>query len=282
MTMRLAGKEVADVLTAQLQERVSVLSANGTIPTLAIVRVGERPDDLAYERGALSRCGKVGVAVKQFLLPLDVTQEELLSTIQAINEDNSIHGCLLFRPLPAHLDESAICQALDAKKDVDGITNGSMATIFSGSGAGYPPCTAEACIEILRHYQIPMTGKRIVVVGRSLVVGRPVAMLLLQENATVTICHSKSENMEEVCRQADILVVAAGKAGLIDASYVAPHQVVVDVGIHMTAEGKLTGDVCYDAVAPLVSAITPVPGGVGSVTSTLLCAHTVQAAEGVL
>lgn len=281
MAKRLSGKEVADTLTASLQERTAVLQSKGITPTLAIVRLGERPEDMAYERGAMNRSAKVGVTPRQYLLPADATQGDVLAVIQEINQDDSIHGCLLFRPLPKHIDESAVCKALSPVKDVDGITDGSMVGLFTGTNTGFPPCTAQACMETLRHYGYDVTGKRVVVIGRSLVIGKPVAMLLLQSNATVTICHTKSENMAELCRSADILVVAAGKAGVVDESFVSPNQIVLDVGINMDENGKLVGDVKFDAVEPIVAAITPVPAGIGSVTSTVLCSHVVAVAEGM-
>lgn len=279
MSTILSGKEVAAALTDALVQRTQALKDRGISPTLAIVRVGEREDDLSYERGATKRCEKIGVAVRSFVLPADVSQEELLQVIDQVNRDPEIHGCLLFRPLPKHMDDETVRRALAPEKDVDGITDGSLAGVFAGVKRGFPPCTAQACMEILAHYGYDLTGKRVTVVGRSLVVGKPVAMMLLQKNATVTLCHTRTVDMPAVCREAEILVVAAGKAGVVDASYVSPGQVVVDVGINVNAEGKLCGDVAFDAVEPVVDAITPVPGGVGSVTTCVLVGHVVEAAE---
>ena len=169
--------------------------------------------------------------------------------------------------------------ALDPKKDMDGITDGSMTAVYAGTKGGYPPCTAAACVALLKHYNIPIKGKRVVVIGRSLVIGKPVSLLLLAEHATVTICHSRSENLPEICREADILVVAAGKAGMVGAESVRAGQVVLDVGIHVGADGNLCGDTRFAEVEPVVEAITPVPGGVGTVTSTILASHVVEAAE---
>ncbi|MBU5435484.1 bifunctional 5,10-methylenetetrahydrofolate dehydrogenase/5,10-methenyltetrahydrofolate cyclohydrolase [Pseudoflavonifractor sp. MSJ-37] len=279
MASILSGKEVAAALTDALVQRTEALKAKGVSPTLAIVRVGEREDDLSYERGAMKRCEKIGVAVRQFLLPADTTQEALLDTIRQVNEDAGIHGCLLFRPLPKQIDDEVIRQALAPEKDVDGITDGSLAGVFAGTEHGFPPCTAQACMEILAHYGYDLKGKRAVVMGRSLVIGKPVAMMLLKQNATVTICHTRTVDMPARCKEADVLVVAAGRAGVVDASYVSPGQVVVDVGINVNAEGKLCGDVAFDQVEPVVGAITPVPGGVGSVTTCVLVEHVVTAAE---
>ena len=244
-----------------------------------MVRVGAREDDLSYERGVMTRCGKVGVAVRQFLLPADASQDELLDVIQKINADASIHGCLLFRPLPKQFDDRTIRAALDPKKDIDGITDGSLAGVFTNTAIGYPPCTAQACLEILKYYQIPLSGKRAVVVGRSLVVGKPAAMMLDRENATVTMCNSRTQDLPTLCREADVVVVAMGRMGAIGGDALREGQVVVDVGIHVNEEGKLCGDVRFSEAEPLVDAITPVPGGVGTVTTSVLVGHVVDAAE---
>ena len=275
----LKGLPVANALTEALVERVAVLNAKNVTPTLAILRVGERGDDISYETGAMKRCAKVGIAVQQFLLPADCTREALLDAIRQINEDPSIHGCLMFRPLPDKAMEEAACQLLKPEKDVDCMTSGSLAAVFTGKGAGYPPCTAQACMELLDHYEIGLQGKRVAVIGRSLVIGKPVSMMLQARNATVTMCHTKTVNMAEICRNAEILVVAAGKAGVVDGSFAAPGQIVVDVGINVDAEGKLCGDVNFADVEPVAEAITPVPGGVGSVTTAVLAKHVIEAAE---
>ena len=189
MAMLLKGAEVAKALTEELHAKTEELKKNGVEPCLAILRVGAREDDLAYERGALKRCEKVGVAVRQVVLPEDVTQEVLMENIHALGADEKVHGVLMFRPLPGHLDDEAARAALDPKKDMDGITDGSMTAVYAGTKGGYPPCTAAACVALLKHYNIPIKGKRVVVIGRSLVIGKPVSLLLLAEHATVTICH---------------------------------------------------------------------------------------------
>lgn len=275
----LKGAPVAKAISQQAALRAAELTARGITPTLAIVRVGERPDDISYEKGAVKRCDACGAAVRHVILPADVSQDELISAIRSLNQDDSVHGILMFRPLPRHIDEAAVCDSIAPEKDMDGVTEGSMAGIFSGSGKGYPPCTAQACIEILDHYGVELRGKHAVIVGRSNVIGKPAAMLLLGRNATVTICHTKTADMEAECRRADIIVAAAGKAGVVSADHVSPGQIVLDVGINVTPEGKLTGDVDFDTVEPIVSAITPVPGGVGSVTTAVLVKHVVEAAE---
>ena len=270
-------------VVAAMNERNALLceqlKAKGITPTLAVVRVGAREDDLSYERGALKRCEKVGITVRQVVLPEDAGQQELMDNIRSLNEDERVHGVLMFRPLPKHLDDEAARRALDPRKDMDGITDGSLAGVFTNTALGYPPCTAQACLEILKFYGIPLSGRRAVVVGRSLVVGKPAAMMLDRENATVTLCNSRTRDLPEVCREADIVVVAMGKAGAVGAEHLREGQVVVDVGIHVNEEGKLCGDVRFGEAEPLVEAITPVPGGVGTVTTSVLVSHVVEAAE---
>lgn len=275
----LKGAPVAAALSNALAERVSRLKDSGIVPALAIVRVGRQDSDLAYERGAVKRCEKTGIAVRKFVLPFDCTQEQLLGAIREVNEDSTLHGCLMFRPLPKQLDEQAACEALAPEKDVDCMTSGSLYGVFTGKKRGYPPCTAQACLEILDHYGYELPGKRVAVIGRSLVIGKPVSMMFQSRNATVTMCHTKTVDLPAVCRKAEILVAAAGRAGIVDETFVVPGQAVIDVGIDVDAEGKLCGDVAYEKVAPIVEAITPVPGGVGAVTTAVLAKHVVEAAE---
>lgn len=273
------GAPVAQALTERLIVKANQLKVQGIVPTLSIVRVGERPEDLSYERGALKRCEKVGIRVRQFTLPEESSHGDLMAVIEQINADREIHGCLLFRPLPPQIDEAAICAALDPAKDVDGVTAGSLAAVFTGSGAGYPPCTAQACMEILEHYGCDLTGKRAVVVGRSLVVGKPLSMLLLGKNATVTLCHTRTADLAAECRRAEVLIAAAGRANMIGRDHLAPGQLVLDVGINVDENGNLVGDVDFAAADEIVGAVTPVPGGVGAVTTSVLAAHVLQAAE---
>ena len=282
MAQLLKGLSAANALTDVLAERAAALNAKNVIPTLAILRVGERPDDISYETGAMKRCSKAGIAVRHFLLKADCTTDELLNTIREINADPSIHGCLMFRPLADKAMEEAACALLSPEKDVDCMTAASLTAVFTGNGAGYPPCTAQAVLELLDHYGIELSGKRVCVIGRSLVIGKPVSMMLQARNATVTMCHTKTLNLAQTCRDAEILVVAAGKAGMADGSFAAPGQIIVDVGIHVNEEGKLCGDVLFDEAEPIVEAITPVPGGVGSVTTAVLAKHVIQAAEKTL
>jgi len=275
----LKGAPVAAAMSEELIARAEKLKENGITATLAILRVGERPDDISYETGAMKRCDKIGIAVKRFLLPADCTKEQLMDTIREINGDASIHGCLMFRPLPDKAMEAAAYELLAPEKDVDGMTSGSLATVFAGKGTGYAPCTAQACIELLDYYGVEISGKRAAVIGRSLVIGRPVAMMLQQRNATVTVCHTKTVDPAAICREAKILIAAAGKAGVVDGMYANHGQTIVDVGINVGENGKLCGDVKFDEVEPLVKAITPVPAGVGSVTTAVLAKHVIEAAE---
>ena len=282
MAQLLKGAEVVSALNERIKAEVSALVSRGVVPMLAILRVGDKPDDLAYERGAIKRAETVGVAVRQIVLPETVSQESLLAEIGRINADDTIHGCLMLRPLPKHIDDLRAREALLPEKDIDGITEGSLAGVFAGTKRGFPPCTAQACMEILSYYGIDPAGKRAVVIGRSLVIGKPVAMMLLGQNATVTICHTKTKDMPSETRRAEILIVAAGRAGVVGAEYVAEGQTVLDVGINFDASGKMTGDVDFAAVEHIVGAITPVPGGVGTVTTSVLMAHVAEAARRAL
>lgn len=273
------GAPVSAALSERIRADVQALGARGVTPRLAIVRAGASPDDLAYERGASKRAAALGVETETVALPLDVTQERLLDELARLNAAPEVHGILLLRPLPAHIDEAAACNAILPDKDVDGVTNASLAAVFTGAPHGFAPCTAAACIALLDHYGVELAGKRAVVVGRSLVVGRPLAMLLLHRNATVTLCHTRTRDLAAVCREADILVAAAGREGVVGAAHVSAGQVVLDVGIHVREDGTLCGDVAFDEVEPVVAAVTPVPGGVGSVTTAVLLQHVVQAAR---
>ena len=280
MAELLRGAPVATALTENVRARADVLRASGTVPKLAIVRVGERPDDLSYERGALKRADKASVEVERILLPADCSQDDLMAAIDRVNTDPTVHGCLLLRPLPTTLDEPAACAALSPAKDMDCATEGSLAGVFSCNGRGFAPCTAEAVIHVLEHYGYELEGARVTVVGRSMVIGKPVSMMLQARNATVTMCHTRTRDLAAECRRAEILVVAAGHAGTVGADAVSPGQAVIDVGINWDeAAGTFVGDVAFDEVEPIVGAITPVPGGVGSVTTAVLMDHVVTAAE---
>ncbi|MDO4442702.1 MAG: bifunctional 5,10-methylenetetrahydrofolate dehydrogenase/5,10-methenyltetrahydrofolate cyclohydrolase [Slackia sp.] len=282
MAKELLGKPVIAALKEDLLGRIDALKSEGVVPALAIVRVGEREDDLSYERTALKRSEGLGVEVRRFVLPEDAGQAALMDVISQVNEDDSIHGCLIFRPLPRGYDEEAACEALDPAKDIDGIGRAALARVFTGRGEGFAPCTAAACLEMLDAYGIDAAGKRVAVVGRSLVIGRPVAMMLLERNATVTMCHSRTENLEAAVREADIVVLATGRAEAYGASCFREGQVVLDVGINVDAEGNLCGDADFDAAFEAVGeagAVTPVPRGIGGVTTSVLMKHVVEAAE---
>jgi len=280
MAELLKGKPVADAMIARMRERVNALNAKGVEPSLCVVRVGERADDLSYEKGVIKRCEQVGVTLRQVILPETVTQAAFEEAFETVNRDPNVHGILLFRPLPKTLDSERIRKLFDPRKDVDGWTDGSLAGVYANTDLGFAPCTAQAVIEILRHYGVDPKGKRATVIGRSLVIGRPVSMLLMHANATVTTCHTRTVDVPAIARQADILVCAAGVMKSVTEEFVNPDQIVVDVGIHFDEEaGKLCGDVDFDRVAPVVKAITPVPGGVGGVTTCVLLDHVLKAAE---
>ena len=275
----LKGAPVTAALNEKMTAEVTALKEQGVVPTLAILRVGERKDDLSYETGAMKRCAAVGVEVRNVVLPADVCQEDFDVALEQLNTDDSVHGILMFRPLPKQLDSERARQMLNPAKDVDGCTDGSLAGVFTNTKVGFAPCTAQAAIEILDYYGIDCTGKRAAVIGRSLVVGRPVSMMLMHKNATVTTCHTKTVDMPTVTREADILIVCAGQMESIGAEYVREGQTVVDVGIGWNEEkGKLCGDVKFEEAEPVVGAITPVPGGAGSVTTSVLVGHVVEAA----
>lgn len=278
----LSGKDVAAALNANLTERAAALKAKGINPTLAIVRVGEKGSDLSYERGATKRADALGISIVKFELPETCTKDELADVIRKINADDSIHGCLMFRPLPEHLaaDQNEICNLLDPKKDVDSMNHLSNAGVYEGrNDLGYAPCTAQACMEILDHYNIDLKGKNVCVVGHSLVVGRPAALLALNRDATITQCHIFTRNTPEHTKQADIIIVACGKAGLIKENWLGEGQIVIDVGINVTPEGKIVGDLDKDAAEAKTAAYSPVPGGVGAVTTSVLMKHVIEAAE---
>lgn len=299
----LKGKPVADSICEKLKPEVEALKARGTTPTLAILRMGEKPDDIAYERGAVKRCESVGIEVKKVTLPEDTDAATFYKTLNELNEDANVHGILMMRPLPKHIDETKARTMLRSEKDVDGCTDGSLAAVFtdeisdsknagtSGRITGFAPCTAQAVLETLDHYGIELKGKRATIIGRSLVIGKPVAMMLMRRQATPTICHHFTPDLCGIAKSADILVTSAGHpetfgAEMVrgqmagDGEAVCGGQVVIDVGISWSEEKqKLCGDINFDEVEPLVSAITPVPGGIGAVTTSVLAKHVVEAAQ---
>ncbi|MDR1874300.1 MAG: bifunctional 5,10-methylene-tetrahydrofolate dehydrogenase/5,10-methylene-tetrahydrofolate cyclohydrolase [Synergistaceae bacterium] len=278
MTTIMKGAPVAAWMKETLEEELAALRRKGIEPRLAVVRVGARPDDLAYERGALKRFEGLDIGAQVFEFPENIDHETFAAAFAKIDALPDVHGILLFRPLPGRLDEDAIKKMIDPLKDVDGMSPFSAAKVFSGDESGFAPCTPSAVMEMLDHYGVELAGRNVAVVGRSMVVGRPLAMLMLRRNATVTICHTKTKNMDAICKNADIVVAAAGKARMLSPAFVSGRSVVVDVGINVDENGQLCGDVDYDAVSPLVSMISPVPGGVGAVTTSVLAKHVLKAA----
>lgn len=273
----LRGMPVVKQIAADAALKVEELKKKGIEPKLAVVRVGEREDDLSYERGLLKRFDAVGALVESVVFPVDVTQEELEEGIKKLNEDDSVHGILVFRPLPKHLNEEVIKEMVTPMKDVDCMGSANTAHVFAQDGKGHAPCTPQAVIEMLDFYGYDLTGKKAVVVGRSMVVGKPLAQMLLKKNATVTICHTKTADLRAEVKSADFVFACAGVAKMLDASYISEGQVVIDVGINML-DGKLCGDVDYESVSEVAEAVTPVPGGVGTVTTSVLLKHVLVSA----
>lgn len=275
----LSGREVAEALNRQTSSQLAALKADGIVPKLAIVQVGEDAENAAYAKNAVKRLQGLGLAVQHEQLPAADGEAALLAKLAEINQASDIHGCLLLQPLPAGFDRDRCRNALAPEKDVDGITDAALAAVFVGQQQGFPPCTAAACLEMLDYYQVALSGKRVVVVGRSLVVGKPLSMLLLARDATVTICHSRSQRMAAICREADVLIVAAGQAELANASFFTPQQTILDVGINATADGSIVGDVDFGYASQIAAAVSPVPGGVGTVTTAVLAKHLCSAAQ---
>lgn len=283
MAELLKGKPVADAINERTRKDVEFLKNRGVTPVLAILRVGEKESDLSYERGAVKRCTDVGVEVKKVVLPEDVSYEQFYETLDELNHDKAVHGILMFRPLPKYLDNEKARLSISPLKDVDGCTDGSLTGIFTNRDIGFAPCTAQAAIEILDHYGIDPKGKNIVVVGRSLVVGKPVAMMLLNRHATVTICHTRTVDLPAVTRKADIIIAAAGQIEMLTKEYFSEGQIIIDVGIDWNEKkNKLCGDVLAEDADPIVRAYTPVPGGVGAVTTSVLVSHVAVAAKKML
>lgn len=273
----LKGAPVSAAIREWAAEEIKQLQ--GPVPKLAIIRVGEKPDDMSYERSAVKKMETFGLRVQTFVFPKDISDEDFKEAFQKINKDQDVAGILLLRPLPGQIKEKEIEAMIDPKKDLDGISPVNIAKVFSGDPSGFAPCTAEAVIEILKANNISIEGKRATVIGRSMVIGKPLSMLLLKENATVTICHTRTKELPEICRQAEILVAAAGKAGMVEESWVSDGAVVIDVGINVDENGKLCGDVDQASMESRNLLLTPVPGGVGAVTTAVLAKHLIQAAR---
>lgn len=279
MGILIKGKPVADKIKEKLKKEVPELKEKGITPKLAIIRVGDDPGDMAYERGAIKTMVSVNIETDVRVLSKDISKDEFIKELKSINDDKSVHGILILRPLPDQLDESVIKNVIAPEKDVDCFSPVNVAKVFEGDETGFPPCTPSAVMEILKHYEIPLKGKNAVVIGRSMIVGKPAAMLLLKEHATVTICHSRTKDLPKVASGAELLVVGIGRAKMIDSSYIREGAVVIDVGINVDEDGKLCGDVDTDDCVDKASMITPVPGGVGSVTTSVLAKHVVKACK---
>lgn len=274
--LELRGKKVSDGIKEYVSKELETLSF---VPKLAIVRVGENPDDMSYERGATKKLKSFGLDVASYVFPQDISDEDFKKAFKDINEDDEVTGILLLRPLPRTINEKDIENMIDPKKDLDGISPINIAKVFAGETTGFSPCTAEAVIEVLKAYDIELTGKRVTVVGRSMVVGKPVSMLLLKENATVTMTHTRTVDLKKTCSDAEIVIAAAGRAKMLNSDYCGQDAVMIDVGINVDENGKLCGDVDYSTLDGKASAATPVPGGVGTVTTAVLAKHLIQAAK---
>ncbi len=274
--LELRGKKVSDGIKEYVSKELETLSF---VPKLAIVRVGENPDDMSYERGATKKLKSFGLDVASYVFPQDISDEDFKKAFKDINEDDEVTGILLLRPLPRTINEKDIENMIDPKKDLDGISPINIAKVFAGDTTGFSPCTAEAVIEVLKAYDIELTGKRVTVVGRSMVVGKPVSMLLLKENATVTMTHTRTVNLKKTCSDAEIVIAAAGRAKMLNSDYCGQDAVMIDVGINVDENGKLCGDVDYATLDGKASAATPVPGGVGTITTAVLAKHLIQAAK---
>lgn len=278
-TVKLTGKPVAEHLRANIKARVAGLNERNIVPAIIIIRVGNKEDDVFYERSILKNCSLLGIEGRVKELPENVSMEELSKTIEDANEDDNTHGIMMFRPLPGHLNEKEILEKINPVKDIDGMTPVNLEKIFEGDDSGFSPCTPKAVIEMLKYYQIPLKGANVAVAGRSLVVGKPLAMLLLKENATVTICHSKTKDMRSITSKADIVVAAIGKAKFMNEEYFAESSIVIDVGVNDDGNGKICGDVDYDKVFGKVKMLTPASGGVGTITTTILLEQAIRACE---
>ena len=274
--LELRGKKVSDGIKEYVSKELETLSF---VPKLAIVRVGENPDDMSYERGATKKLKSFGLDMASYVFPQDISDEAFKKAFKDINEDDEVTGILLLRPLPRTINEKDIENMIDPKKDLDGISPINIAKVFAGDTSGFSPCTAEAVIEVLKAYDIELTGKRVTVVGRSMVVGKPVSMLLLKENATVTMTHTRTVDLKKTCSDAEIVIAAAGRAKMLNSDYCGQDAVMIDVGINVDENGKLCGDVDYATLDGKASAATPVPGGVGTVTTAVLAKHLIQAAK---
>lgn len=273
----LKGAVVSAAIKEELIKQKTEL--NGYIPTLAIIRVGEKPDDISYEKGAVKKMESVGIEVESHVFPQDITDEEFKREFSKINTDDNVDGLLVLRPLPPQINEKDLEKMIDPQKDVDGIGMENMSKVYAGDSTGYAPCTAQAVMEMLHYLKVPLEGKRITILGRSLVLGKPLTMLLMKENATVTVCHTRTQDMKQTCQNAEIIIASMGRPKAIKKEHVSKDTIVIDVGINVDENGKLCGDVDFEGVSGVASVVTPVPGGVGAVTTTVLAKHVMESAR---
>lgn len=279
MTQILRGKDVATQLKEEIKERVQSLKDKGVSPKLAVLRVGENPNDLSYERGILKNCENLGLETEIVAVQEDITTEGLLAEMDKLNKDDKVHGILMFRPLPKHIDEKQMQEAIDPSKDVDCMHPYNLARVFASDKDTLEPATPRSAMEILKYYGFDLTGKRVVIINRSMVLGRPLAMMMLSENASPMICHSKTRDLPALTKAADVVVLAAGRAKSFGEEYFTEDSVIIDVGVSEAEDGSIAGDADYEKLQDKVKAITPVPGGVGSMTTTLLLNQVVRACE---
>ncbi len=287
MAKLLKGKPVSDAINARIASQLSRFDSedeafdkkadDGNV-VLTTIRVGDNPADAAYERSIKKAASNLGIQVVSNVFEDIVDTDKLLEIINDANLNSDVDGIMLFRPLPKHIDESAVCNAIASHKDIDGVNALSLAGVFMGISESFAPATAKACMALLGYYDIPVEGKHIVIVGRSLVVGKPLGMLMLDDDATVTYCHSRTNDLSSITRLADIVVCAVGRPRFFDSTYFSSGQIVLDVGINEDEEGNLCGDVDFEPVEKVVDAITPVPGGIGSISTAILMQHVVEAA----
>lgn len=279
MTNILSGKVVSKDIREQIKRQVEEMSNKEKYPTLAILRVGKNPGDISYEKSILKSCDNLGIKTRVVELDMEINTEGLIGEMESLNNDDSIFGILLFRPLPSHIDEESIRNKICVEKDVDCMHPLNLEKIFEGDITGFAPCTPKAAMEILSHYDIPLEGKKVAVVNRSMVVGKPLAMMLLEKNATVTICHSRTKDLASITRDADIVITALGRAKFFGREYFKEDSIVIDVGVSLDDEGSISGDVDFKGVEDFVNMITPVPGGVGAVTTSILLSQVVSACK---
>ncbi|MDO5690434.1 MAG: bifunctional 5,10-methylenetetrahydrofolate dehydrogenase/5,10-methenyltetrahydrofolate cyclohydrolase [Tissierellia bacterium] len=279
MTEILKGKPVADQLKEEIKERVRALQGRNLQPKLTVVRIGANPNDISYEKGILKNCGNLGIETEVIERPQEVTTEEMVELLESLNADDAVSGVLLFRPVPRHVDEEVLRNALDPDKDVDCMNPRNLARVFESDFSRLVPATPMAAMKVMEHYGIELEGKTVAVVNRSLVFGRPIAMMLLSKNATPIICHSRTKDLTEVTKNADVVIVAMGRYASVGKDYVTEDSIVIDVGVSEGADGKVGGDADFEALQDYVKMITPVPGGVGSVTTTILLEQVVKACE---